>query len=500
MLIQATSEIDKIEALIHASVARRLFGRWKAMNASGALPAGEAFRVPLLGDATDFCMILSPLDGTFHYTYYGRAIINLVGYDMTDRTVRDLGGDLSATFEPQYRAALETRQPVYFTFRSMVTTDVHRWERLVLPVTHGENGIRLIVFTKPVFMLGELLNSVFAASHDGILALSHIEGQDRADDFLIELANESASIMLDRPEGELFRQRASVVFDGDALSPLLDACRKVTARGAARSMEVPVASEKGFKTFRAAVNPMPGGVVLTLADISKEVGSREELRRQRDEMRFTTETLEANAARLADLAEELETAHGRLSEEIRQREVVEAELRVLAETDALTGLFNRRRFFAQAETEMVRARRMGSKFSLAVIDIDHFKQINDTYGHNFGDAILTSAADQMCQVLRTRLDILGRIGGEEFAVLMPGSDTEGARHVAERLREACTLVTVGEGKDAQAFSITVSIGVAEFDGDVTIDALYHRADCALYEAKRAGRDRVEVGCGDRSAA
>jgi two-component system, cell cycle response regulator len=158
-----------------------------------------------------------------------------------------------------------------------------------------------------------------------------------------------------------------------------------------------------------------------------------------------------------------------------------ARLEALLREDALTGLSNRRAILTQLTGMVSAARRHGHPLSVAVLDLDHFKAINDTYGHKAGDQVLVATAQAMGRHLRAE-DQLGRLGGEEFLVLLPDTGDEAAAAVAEKLRaEVATAPT--------PVPVTVSIGVATWDGEAPEDLL-HRADEALYAAKQGGRDRV----------
>jgi len=163
-----------------------------------------------------------------------------------------------------------------------------------------------------------------------------------------------------------------------------------------------------------------------------------------------------------------------------------------ASTDALTGLHNRRAFEQAMVREMERARRMHVALSLAIIDIDLFKRINDQHGHDAGDAVLREVAQSLKAGIR-KSDVLARIGGEEFALLMLGTPPPGARAVLERLRErvAALRVNAGPGAGARELACTISIGMTDrLETDVDWPPLYKRADQALYAAKERGRDRV----------
>jgi len=156
-----------------------------------------------------------------------------------------------------------------------------------------------------------------------------------------------------------------------------------------------------------------------------------------------------------------------------------------ASTDHLTGLANRRRFERQLEREVARTSRHGRPFSLITIDIDHFKKINDTYGHEAGDEAIKCLARVLQQGTRG-IDLAARIGGEEFGVILTETNLPGAVEVAERLRmtlKSVEIPTVGQ--------IAASFGVAECPSQAeTARELLARADAALYDAKRDGRDRV----------
>jgi diguanylate cyclase (GGDEF)-like protein len=165
------------------------------------------------------------------------------------------------------------------------------------------------------------------------------------------------------------------------------------------------------------------------------------------------------------------------------------DLKRLANTDVLTGLANRRRFMEVLEAEIDRAQRYDRPLSLLLVDLDHFKDVNDTHGHTGGDEVLRAVADVLAAVCRD-VDLAARIGGEEFAILLPETDARGAEHVAERARgriaESHHRAPSGAG-----FRITASAGVASLGREVTsAEGLLQAADDALYRAKGEGRNRV----------
>ncbi len=162
-----------------------------------------------------------------------------------------------------------------------------------------------------------------------------------------------------------------------------------------------------------------------------------------------------------------------------------------ARTDVLTGLMNRRAFFERVAEEHERFERSESPYGLMMLDIDHFKKLNDTYGHPEGDRVLRTFARRLERTLRA-VDVVARFGGEEFIVLLPESDGEAARTAGERVRQ--TIAGERFSLETTEVEVTVSVGIAAQspESPVTPDDLLHRADRAMYRAKRDGRDRVRT--------
>ncbi|MEY4529478.1 MAG: hypothetical protein RLZZ156_199 [Deinococcota bacterium] len=166
------------------------------------------------------------------------------------------------------------------------------------------------------------------------------------------------------------------------------------------------------------------------------------------------------------------------------------EIERVANTDTLTGVANRRRFLELANQELLRFKRKQQGFSLLYLDIDHFKRINDTYGHGTGDVVLQQFVIMVSSHIRS-LDIFGRLGGEEFALLLPETSLEVAKDVAERIRLACQNMELTV--ESQKLQITVSTGLTILQSsDSSMDEILHRADLGLYQAKLKGRNRTEM--------
>jgi diguanylate cyclase (GGDEF)-like protein len=171
-----------------------------------------------------------------------------------------------------------------------------------------------------------------------------------------------------------------------------------------------------------------------------------------------------------------------------QRSLLHQQLQAAARTDAKTGLLNAAAWQREADTELARAQRAGEPLALLLVDLDHFKRVNDTYGHLVGDQVLLGVAGTLCNQLRD-YDIVGRFGGEEFVVLLPGTDTVEACRVAERLRSRVRRMAVPAEDGSVTVTISVGLSLLRTHGDDLIELLA-AADLALYRAKESGRDRV----------
>lgn len=240
-----------------------------------------------------------------------------------------------------------------------------------------------------------------------------------------------------------------------------------------------------------------GRRVLTYADISHEVqrGAADAVARMSAELQFNSEVLEDQAAHLAALAEAAdESAHKAerarllLEHEIAERRQLEAKLRQLATTDGLTGALNRAEFLASAQRQLEASQMNGQTLVVLMLDVDHFKAINDRFGHAGGDRAL----EHLVAILRAgirQVDLLGRLGGEEFAIVLCGTSSSPAEAVAERLRARVAETQIPFGD--RLIPMTVSIGLAILLGtDRSIEQVIARADDALYRAKSSGRNRV----------
>jgi diguanylate cyclase (GGDEF)-like protein len=176
--------------------------------------------------------------------------------------------------------------------------------------------------------------------------------------------------------------------------------------------------------------------------------------------------------------------------DITQRKRAEVEIHLLATTDSLTGIANRREFARILAGEVDRSKRYGGPLSLAMYDLDYFKRVNDSFGHDVGDDVLRAVTAVVKKCIRT-VDVVARWGGEEFMVLMPETELAAARTAAEKLR-----LTIADHRFNKIDKLTVSFGVAAFEPKDDPNSLLKRVDDALYQAKQQGRNRVEVLAGN----
>ncbi len=177
--------------------------------------------------------------------------------------------------------------------------------------------------------------------------------------------------------------------------------------------------------------------------------------------------------------------------DVTERERLHQELQHLAITDSLTGQYNRRGFFQMGEVEIDQFHRYYRPLSVIIIDLDHFKAINDTHGHSVGDQVLRTFAERCCREIR-HVDLYGRLGGDEFAILLPETDIFEAAEIARRILQSISGTPISSSNGP--IQVTVSIGVAmALKNTIRLEDLLRRADEALYTAKQKGRGRVEIG-------
>jgi len=225
-------------------------------------------------------------------------------------------------------------------------------------------------------------------------------------------------------------------------------------------------------------------------------GYRASIRHQRQLMRHSDrnqEALRQAKDELADKSARLEDLNDQLKGEIEQRKSLEQQLLDLPPLDSLTGLAARRHFMERAGQALAQSQRYGAPLAAIVLDIDHFKHVNDVYGHAVGDDVLIGVAQRLRGQLRGA-DVVGRLGGEEFACILPETNAAGAAQVCERVRQGIADSPVAvEAAAIGEIAITVSLGCSVYDGAGDgLEELLQRADQALYAAKEQGRNCAQA--------
>lgn len=269
----------------------------------------------------------------------------------------------------------------------------------------------------------------------------------------------------------LFSQHLSHRFTSP-LGLLISRCRAIADDRLGDRLDFKTNDE--FNDLIVAFNTMSGHLSAS-EKIKKE--AFDALQKSRDELEMRVEQ------RTQDLTE----INDRLRIEIKERIRAQKALEEAAMTDPLTGLPNRRAMTIHLQHQAASHRRSRVPFTILMADLDHFKAVNDTYGHDAGDLILTETARRLTSSTRGQ-DIVSRWGGEEFLILLPETAIEGGCVVAEKIRLNIARPFLWEGK---TLSLTMSIGVAAFEEGSSIDDWIRRSDVSLYKAKRAGRNRVE---------
>ncbi len=208
-------------------------------------------------------------------------------------------------------------------------------------------------------------------------------------------------------------------------------------------------------------------------------------------------SLQEKYEKLTDELQKLESENEKLKRSLEIKEIeltaVLAQANEVTYTDVLTFLPNRRKIIIDLQEEVIRSNRYRSPFSISILDIDHFKKVNDEYGHTTGDEVLRRVAARLREQIR-HPDTIGRYGGEEFLIVLPNSEMKAAEEQASRLCQRIRTLQVES--NSHVLSVTVSIGVAQYKvGEENWEQLLNRADTALYQAKNNGRDQWAVAEG-----
>lgn len=469
---------ENIAARGHAPEIARILSRF-ALHRLESGPVGyEKLAAALLPDFGDDLMILEPTgDGDYRWLHFGREIIRYSGASRLGKRLSEMRERVARFSTDSFDQALAEDRPLYTVHRSTQTVRVALWERLVLPTTTRDGRRFIIAFSRPLQFREDLLNAVLESSPSGIVALRAIRDAAGAiEQAVVVTANLRAAELSGRVEADLLDTdgRESLPFLSDP--SVWRRCLYAIDLQRADTLEISFTRENAATWLRVAIAPLGDGLLLTLTDIT--------------DLTVANQTLQMRAATLAlEIGRERATRRA-LSEEIGLREEREKELRRLAEEDPLTALLNRRSFTEKANAAIAASEADGTDLAMIIVDLDHFKQVNDTYGHAAGDNVIRALANLLRQRLR-RIDSLGRYGGEEFVAVLPECSALQARRIFDEIRVRFAALTFNAG-DHQEFRVTFSAGICETDEHSAASVLLERADQALYLAKHQGRNQVQV--------
>ncbi len=403
-------------------------------------------------------------NGEFRYIFYGEALKRLTGADLAGKTTAHQAPRSGSLARRNFLAVMDTLAPMFTLDRDSENGRVHLWGRLHLPLRDNDGGILIVTYMRPNEYTDGLLRDILDAAADGILAVKAVrDSEGGVIDATILAANAPILEMLHMDQETLMASTLLQSFPEMRENGIWRKHLAVIESRQCKAFESKILLSEVTRWHRVVSAPMGDGLVISFTDITE----------------------------LKQLNLELEQQRQKLNEEIAQRTLIEQELWNLAHIDALTGTANRRSMQENALATLTLARKKGVTCTMIGMDIDFFKTINDTYGHAAGDLAIQSIASIARTGLRGERDVLARMGGEEFSMLLYDTSLETGVAVAERLRRQIEKLRITAG--TQEFGLTVSFGVAVSTDATGYEELMAIADNALYSAKRAGRNCTSSG-------
>lgn len=418
-------------------------------------------------------VVIEPVgDQEFAFLYAGAEIPNHGSESLRAKTTAMIAPATGALFRLGCSEAIATGDAVCVNHQSSGEGKVHRWECLFLPLEDGEGHPMIGVLCMPRELKHEFYRAILDTMPHAVVVVSPVrdENNEIVDADIIASNAKALELVGESSQDDLHGRTIRHAFaDGSALGPW-DRHLAVLRSGKAQVFDFHHRTETNSQWFQMHAAPLREGLAISLIDIS-------EIKRG-----FL----------------EIEHQKKMLLDEMEQRRGLEQELWALAHLDPLTTLPNRRAFRDAAMLKLAEAQTAHRPCAVVAIDIDHFKRINDAYGHGAGDTVLRRVADIIKAPLRPDADIAARMGGEEFTVLLPDTDAEAAMAFAEKLRRRVeqTVVVAGDSE----IRATISLGIAMNRKTSNLDDLINRADRALYTAKRSGRNKVATEIDVQAAA
>lgn len=452
-----------LEVRLRSAEANFLLRRFKSERSAGnAVTVAMLDREIMKSYGAHLVVIEQATDDEFTFLYCGGQVPDDAGATLTAKTTTQIESVSASLYRLGCREALNSNDAICINHQSGLASSVHRWECLFLPLDESVTPRMLVAVCIPREMKHEFLRTMLDSLPNAAIAVAPLrDSRNEIIDGEIIAANAKAVEFTEHPDLATFlKQSLCHAFpDASSLGPW-ERHQAVMRSGKAQSFDYHYRGENASRWFHIHSAPIRDGLLISMTDIT--------------EMKRAFLELEHQKKVLVD--------------EMEQRRGLEQELWALAHLDPLTGLPNRRAFRDAAMLKLAEAQTAHRPCAIITIDIDHFKRVNDAFGHGAGDTVLRRVADIIKAPLRPNTDIGARMGGEEFIVLLPETDTDAAIAFADKLRRRVeqTVVIVGDSE----IRPTISLGVAMNRKSTDLEDLIERADRALYTAKRTGRNKV----------
>ena len=455
--------IADLEVRLRSTEASFLLRRFK-----GELAAGRAATIAMLD--RDIMRVYGPHlvvleqtpEGEFTFLYSGASVPDDNGKTLSAKTTAKIHPASAALYRMGCAEASANNDAVCINHLSSLPSNVHRWECLFLPMEDSSHQRMFVALCVPREFKHEFLGMALDALPNAVMVASPIrDAHNEVIDGTIIAANARAVEFTEHETLDGLLGTALCHAFGEATnSSGWDRNITVMRSGKAQTFDYHHRGEHASRWFQVTSAPIRDGLLISMMDITESKRAYLELDHQKKV----------------------------LMDEMEQRRGLEQELWALAHLDPLTGLPNRRAFRDAAMLKLAASQTAHRPLAVITIDIDHFKRVNDVFGHAAGDTVLRRVADIIKAPLRPNTDIGARMGGEEFIVLLPDTDFDSAMAFAEKLRRRVeqTVVILSENEVRP----TISLGVAMNSKTADLDNLIDRADRALYTAKRTGRNKV----------
>ncbi|MCA3598137.1 MAG: diguanylate cyclase [Methylobacterium sp.] len=401
-------------------------------------------------------------EGDYAFLYAGARVPDHDGQAITGKLTSAIAPETAELYRIGCQEAHELNDAVCINHITKPNCLVHHWECLFLPMEDSTHRRMFVTLCMPREHKDDFLRNLLDNTPEAMVAATPLrDSHGEVVDAVLLYANKSAADLSGHEDINQMVGTSMMRLFGDVATAGAWARNLTVLRsGKALQFEFHHRTQTDSRWLRVSSMPTKDGLLASFHDITNQKRAQLELEHQKK----------------------------MLMDEMEQRRGLEQELWALAHLDPLTSLPNRRAFRESALVKLAESQTAHRPLALISLDIDHFKHINDAYGHGAGDTVLRRVADVLKAPLRPNTDMAARVGGEEFAVILPDTDIDSATAFAEKLRRRIeqTVVVVGEHE----IRPTISLGVAMNRRSTNLDELMDRSDRALYTAKRTGRNKV----------